>query len=949
MVIRYLTLAFTLSMLTWGNTEASESPNPVDNDGIEEIVVTGSRLPRRDYSAVSPIATIDRATLEESGQATLEETLKRMPQLSPGYERTSNGLGSDGAATIDLRALGAGRTLVLLNGRRVAPTGTGSAVDINNLPQALMERVEIITGGATTVYGADAVAGVVNFITREDFEGFGIDTSAYVTEAGDSNIYDINVTYGHDLANGRGNITLFGGYYDRESTLMGERDFTRQTYWDWWDGTVQVFGSSQIPEGIVHAPQRDFGDGQLVRYMFDPEGNPMPWNVLTDFYDFAPINYLQVPLRRKTVGGFVNLDLTANLTLYSEALWADSEVTQTLAPVPLREFVAMNVDNPALTPQMQQIAATEWFPLEPGIAGAVIGRRLLELGPRTMHNNSDYLRLVAGVRGAINEVWDFDAWLTYTDARETDFFLNDASFSRFQQGLLVDPVTGQCFDPSGGCVPVNPFGLGSLSPEAIAFIRYDPFQNDTTRTQKGLSAFIRGAPIRSWAGPIHMAFGVEYRSDEGQFHADPVLFNNDTLGYVPQASVVGKEEAHEFYTELSLPLLSERRMAQYAGLEMGARFSDYEHAGGIRTWKFGGEWQVNDALRFRVMRQRAVRAPNLDEAFTEQGRADGSFSGNAFHQDPCSAPNDPIGSNVVDACVATGLPVSEVGTWTATLGFPSIRIFGGNPEVSPETADTLTAGIVLDIDWLSGLRIAADYFDLRVRDTIGELDVRVACFDEANVDRLFCDNIRRDPLTLNVIEVFAPYINRGRFQVRGIDLQLGLGTDLPDALSLMGNAASLDVSLVWTHTLENSAQETAFGTVFDCAGLFGDPCLISRLTSTYPKHKANVAIRYIAGDFQGSLNYRWIDGMTNGVSKYGDKIGYPADIVLGVPDVDAKGYLDLGLAYRLNDHITARLNVMNVTETDPPLMADWSYGPNTESGEYDVFGRAYTLSLQMQF
>lgn len=240
-----------------------------DDETVEEIVVTGSRLTRRDFSSPSPIVTIDREALAASGQATLEETLNQMPQVAPDFGRTSNNPG-DGTARINLRGLGAGRTLVLLNGRRLAPSGIGGAVDVNNLPKALVERVEVTTGGATTVYGSDALAGVVNFITRNDFDGFGVDTSTYVTEAGDSNIFDINVTYGHNFANGRGNLTLYGGYYDREPTFASERAFTRVTIADTFEGSVVETGSSVIPAGNVFFPQVDLGNPSAAsRSYFD--------------------------------------------------------------------------------------------------------------------------------------------------------------------------------------------------------------------------------------------------------------------------------------------------------------------------------------------------------------------------------------------------------------------------------------------------------------------------------------------------------------------------------------------------------------------------------------------------------------------------------------------------------------------------------------------------------
>ena len=222
---------------------------------VEEIIVTGSRLRRRDFNAPSPITSIDSDQIQNSGQANLEAALNQMPQVTPGLTRSINNGSNGGSADINLRGLGSQRTLVMLNGRRMAASGIGSAVDINNLPQVLIDRVEIITGGATTVYGSDAVSGVVNFITRRDFDGFGLDAGVYMTEQGDANTYDLNLTYGHNFANGRGNITVFGAYLDREELRSSERELTAVTWSDpWWTpgaGELVQSGSSAVPEGLI--------------------------------------------------------------------------------------------------------------------------------------------------------------------------------------------------------------------------------------------------------------------------------------------------------------------------------------------------------------------------------------------------------------------------------------------------------------------------------------------------------------------------------------------------------------------------------------------------------------------------------------------------------------------------------------------------------------------------
>ena len=637
---------------------------------VEEVIVTGSRLRRRDFNAPSPITSVDQEQIRNSGQANLEAAMNQMPQITPSINRSTNN-GSNGTAEINLRGLGAGRTLVMLNGRRVAASGIGSAVDINNLPQVLIDRVEIITGGATTVYGSDAVSGVVNFVTRDDFAGFGIDASAYMSERGDSNTYDINLTYGHNFENGRGNLTVFAAYLDREELLADQRELTSVPWFDTWEGELVQAGSSRVPEGAVFFPDYDFGNGPS-RVTFDPDGNAREFIDPDDRYNYAPWNYIQTPLERQTAGFFFNYDLSDRTELYVEGAYTRNRHRAVLAPTPAGGFFEFNTDSPIMTPFTQQVFST-FVPAGPNRVEAFFARRLEELGPRIIENQKDNIRIVTGLRGDAWGDWEFDAWLTYTDSDEPEILLNDASRSRFQQGLLVDPNTGQCFDPSNGCVPLNVFGAGNLSSEAVDFIRVRPLTNQTTREQMLASAFVRGRLFDTWDGPVESAFGIEWRRDDGTYSADEQLFTGDTLAFNPDASVAGAEEVIEVYGEMLIPLADTRPFADFLALELGARLSDYKHAGTSNTWKVGIDWRLTGSFRIRSMFQRSVRAPNLLEAFQEEAANLSVFAEDPM-DDPCSAVSNPAAAGNVDKCIATGLPASEIGVFNAGAGIGRVGI-----------------------------------------------------------------------------------------------------------------------------------------------------------------------------------------------------------------------------------------------------------------------------------
>ena len=390
---------------------------------LEEVVVTGSRIKRRDFSSPSPITTITAEEFEFSGQPTLEEYLNQMPQLHSDYARTANNPG-DGTARLNLRGLGPGRTLVLLNGRRVAPSGMGSAIDVNNLPRSLIERVEIITGGASTVYGSDAIAGVINFITRQNFDGFGFDASYSVTAEGDSKIYDANFAYGHNLASDRGNITVYAGYYERKPLFASEREHTRVPIQDlgWWTGVGELVegGSSTVPAGFVPSPEVDLGSGP-VQMTWNPDGTPRAFDRANDLYNYAPLNYLQTPLTRLTAGIQANYGISDNFEAYTEMSFTRNEARRNLAPVPAAEYVLVNTDNPLLTPETRQVFEEQMI-VEPGFAGMLLRRRMEDLGPRITDFQRDYIRLVAGIRGDFGDGWNVDAWVIYTDIGETELF-----------------------------------------------------------------------------------------------------------------------------------------------------------------------------------------------------------------------------------------------------------------------------------------------------------------------------------------------------------------------------------------------------------------------------------------------------------------------------------------------------------------------------------------------
>ena len=915
---------------------------------IEEIIVTGTRIKRRDALAPSPISTLERDVLSLAPQPTLEESLNRMPQLTPDFGRTSNNPG-EGTSNLNLRGMGAERTLVLLNARRVAPSGVGSSVDINNIPQILIDRVEIITGGASTVYGSDALAGVVNFITRDDFEGVMLDTRYGVTERGDADYTDVNLAFGTDFAGDRGNVVVYGGYYDRKPLLASERSLTKVTLEEDGSGNLVEAGSFSVPEGVLFNQAAGFGFP-----IFNADGTPRAFVNPDDQFNPAPFNYLQTPLQRYSAGIMATVAINEDYEIYLESSYASNQSGRELAPVPLTENVVVNVDNPVLTPetaQMFQDNFTDPSSADPLLASFIVSRRLSELGSRIVDFERDYWRSVLGMRGTIGSGWEIDGWISYTTSDEVELQRNDGSASRLLQGLLVDPQTGQCFDPSGGCVPVDMFGAGRISAAAREFIGYSPLRNTTKRTQKLASVFLSGTPVDNWAGPVDVAAGLEWRSDTVDFRADDALFTGDTLGYLGDSPVSGTESVSEVYVEALVPLLEAKPAVDSLSLELGARYSDYDNAGGVWTSKLGSNWQVNESFRFRAMWQRSVRAPNNQELFQQQFSEISNFVGLLTYVDYCSASQDPVANGYADACTLQGLDPGQLGTFEAIPYYPVDYIRGGNARLEPEEADTLTVGFVYTPNTESNWTVAVDYYDMEITKSIGEIDAKDICFDPINTSNVFCDKIRRitapnDPAVGNVFEVEELFNNRGLISTRGIDMQLSISMGLPEAISLFDGGATLSSSLIWTHVLALRYQGNPVSTVESCIGYFSSPCTGVTSSSTGAEDRVSGNFVYRSGALGVSLLAQWMSGTRSYLFAEARQYGDP-DPVLAVPTIGSQFYVDLNLAYQINDNVEARFGVSNLLDKNAPTIPNQNN--NTDTQLYDPFGRSYSLSLLLGF
>lgn len=926
-------------------SEDSEDENEEENSQLEEITIIGTRIKQRDLFSASPIVTIDKSDLEISGTATLEESLNQMTQVDPGFGRTGNNPGN-GTAQINLRGLGPGRSLVLLNGRRFVGTGFDNAVDLNMIPQAMIEQVEIITGGSAIVYGSDAVAGAVNFITTKDLDGTHLDIYSYITEEGDANINSVSISQGLDFAGDKGSAIVFANYYKREPLMATGRESEAVPWGDNIEtGELEEGGSPSTPAGFVYSaynptvpPGQDF-----LFLTFNNDGSPRFFSFPDDLYNYAPDNFLQLPMDRKSAGLFAELEINDGLNLYTELNFTRNDVSKQLAPVPYQGWLAVNPDNPLLHPGTSALL-NQLFLVDPGLAILRFFRRMEEVGPRTVSYDTDYQRALFGIRGELGENWEFDAWLTYSDGTRDKTFDNYLSASRMQQAALVNPVTGECFDTSGGCVPANYFGEGNLSVEAADFIRVPSMTNRTTRESWLFSGYITGEVTELPAGTVKSALGFEWRQDESSFNSDPLLFSGDVIGQSASPSVSGTDSVSEIFTESTIPLFRELPFAREVNLELGVRYSNYKYSGSMWTYKAGLEWLLNNDFRIRSMRQRSARAPHLGDLFTEQSSNEGSFVGQYVTNDPCSAENDPVGNGISQQCIIQGLDPDQLGVFQASLFYPTTYIDGGNPNLKPEVGDSWTSGFVWTPEQWPEFSMTMDYYDIEVSDTVGYIPVSQVCFDPANTGLRYCDLIQRDE-TGNVSQVSNQPQNGGLVKTRGLDTAMAYQHELPGSWALFGEDAELGLKFIWTHIYSHLYQVSPFSTERECAGLFG--WLLYGCGSTNPKERLNMSLSYQSGPLTSRLSARWYSSTDSVLIKYPNLFNF--DAITAIPKLESVHYIDLSMGYKFTDRVRANLAVRNLLDRQPPFAPSASWSNNTDPLFYDLFGRSYALNLSIEF
>ncbi len=936
------------------------------DEELEEIVVTGSRLLRnRDLVAVSPVQTVGQEEIQFSGNVTLENTLNQFPQLNPDNTGTVNQSGGAGVLTADLRGLGAVRTLVLVDGRRFVPADVTGLVDLATVPDMLVERVEIITGGASAVYGSDAIAGAVNFILRDDFEGAEVRYQYNVTGEDDGATNKLDILLGVNTGDGRGNATVHASYTDRDTVFMADRAFSRQPLLADSTGRLNNFGSGNIPGTLIGVPSADFPliqgvdlsnadgscPGAIQGVRFGTSSQPFPFCRPTEQYNYAAPNFLQRPLERWQASASGHYDVAENVTAYAQVFYTKKENAFQQAPEAVQPtsfgqetgtLLIPNADTNPLFPQPLQ----DFFSANAGYFDADgdgiftvqrVGRRFEEFGPRNTTIISDSFNLTGGLRGDLvlaENQWRWDAFYQF---QRSDFNLNQQgrlSRSKITLGLDAIVVNGEpeCRIDLLGCVPVNIFGTDALTPEMAAFISTTTGREDTF-DRKVAGASIAGNLFEMPAGAVSSAFGVEFR-EESFFTVPDEAARSGDLGSVPPIINGGEFDITEFFGEARFPLLEGLPAVQSLALEAAVRYSDYSTIDGVTTWKAGIDWAVNDWARVRTSFNRAIRAPNLDELFGAPGQG---FVGGV---DPCVVDNNPT-PEIKALCVQQGVPANIVDNLQVGASQGWSAFSGGNPNLNEEESDTLTVGFVLTPPQVDGLSIALDYFDITVDEAISQVSSQAlvnSCFQQLDINSTACQSITRLS-TGNIDRVDAPLLNIAEREVSGLDLQVNWLVDLPESMALIWDSATLDLKWVSTWQFDDSTVALAGQQSVDCAGFYGGSCS-SDGTRITPDFRALASADWRTGPLSVGLTMSMIGDLELAADAFPNENG----------TLDPVFYWDLNAVYQLEDNFEFFAGIVNLADEQPPVLGFRAGGDsNTNIPLFDPLGRRFFGGITIRF
>lgn len=975
----------------------SETDSPAVDTQASDIVVTGSRIQNPNLISASPVTVVSAAEVKFQGTARTEDLINNLPQVFASQGSTDAN-GATGIATVNLRGLGDSRTLVLVNGRRLGPGDPTSPVpDLNFIPAALIQRVDVLTGGASSAYGSDAVAGVVNFIMNREFTGVQLDAQygiythnnnadqnirdalnarryGYPTGlSADGGITNIALTVGAKTEDGRGHVTAYATYLNAQEITSGDRDFSVCALQEGPANAFSCGGSSTAGPGrFLQTSLVGFAAGQPVYAPSGPSftvsGNQfIPYVGARDAFNYNPYNYFQRPNTRYSFGAFAHYEINEHFDPYLEVMFMDDRTVAQIAPSGAffgTDFF-VNCNNPLLSAQQ----ATALCGANAGtgtLQSVYIGRRNVEGGGRQDDLRHTAYRVVLGTRGKIAEGVTYDVFGLMNRALLAERYGNDFSRTRLNRALNVvrDPATGAAVcasarpDANGvvldpNCVPYNIFQTGGVTQAALDYLQTPGFKSGETTTWIASATFNVdfGETTRvPWANNSPaLAFGAEYHEESLSLRNDIQFLTGDLAGQgtpfgVPDAS--GRVRVKEAFAEINVPLIDERPFFYSLGLEAGYRISDYSTSGQVDSYKLGLQWAPVRDIRFRASYSRSVRAPNVLNLFSPP-------TVQLFNSviDPCAGPvvNGTVNGNTFAQCARSGVTAAQFGNIDESPAGQYNQRTAGNANLVPETGDSWTVGVLLQPQFLPRFVLSVDAFDIRVNNVIGTFGADFTlqqCVATGNP--LFCNRVQRSAGSGSLFVgngfVDNPTSNLGKLRERGIDINASYRTTRSDSLGSFGfNFVGTYIDKFETQPLPTAIDPRSY----DCVGLFGITC-----GSPNPRWRHAFRVTWtMPSGIELSGAWRYFAPVTNESNSSNALLGAPGSVTGLDARLPAVNFFDLAMRARINDNFTFRLGAQNLLDQTPPVRSSTysNNATNTYAQVYDSRGRYLYAGVTLEF
>jgi iron complex outermembrane receptor protein len=968
----------------WAADAGTPAATTADTSEVpEEIIVTGSRISRRDYNAESPIATLSSSAIAAAGQPSLDRVIGQMPQFEAaqgaaevGDVQGSVGFGG-GASFSDLRGIGRNRSLVLMDGRRLMPSTPDGAIDLNTIPMALIDSVEVITGGASATYGSDAVAGVANFKLKQHFSGVELNVQHGASTYGDGGTTQVSGIVGGKLADDRGNVMLAFEYAKRDEVMGSQRSFFTQP-------SVRFLG--RTPEGMIYnggfgtgatAPTIAAVNAVLAGYAgTTPYPGSGPYlgdiGVNTDGTIFTTVvpgslgcaqnykgvgsvrgaqlspsctqagvvlgNYfaVQVPLTKYNALGSVDYRLTDHVTAYGQFNFSHSGALDATSPGSTKTNNSIELYIPVSNPYVQANPAllslidSAYGGIAP--AGATVGysKLMFGWGNRVETYDYDVWQGLAGLKGDIPGTrLTYDLYASFGRSTYASQASGDISLSAINNVLANEGV--------GGC-SYNPLGMQPVSAACLAYAGRTENSTDLL-TAKDVELSIQGPLFSMPAGEAKFAFGADYRQSEFAYQPDSVFITGDTLSYGSSTPSSGSQNAKEAFGELLLPLLEQKALAKDLSLDLGYRFSKYDLFAGKSTWKADATWTAVDGVRFRGGYSVAFRAPSLADLYAGNGVGQQSLNGG----DPCdvlsSYRTGANGAQVQALCAAQS---AAAGTASYSYGGANVTVpvqTGGNKLLQPETAKSWSIGMVLTP--IQGLNISIDYYSMAISGAISSLSsgqILAGCYGGAvnpafSAASPYCQRISRDATTGQISLLTSGLFNYNEFKLAGVDTQLDYRFGL-DALGMSAKAGSLQVGSIISYLNKYTVTPSDGTAATNYQGAISDTFVTSDGENLYahPRWKTNSYLTYANSPFTATLRWRYIGSMAN--------LDDPTQ------PVPAVSYFDADFHYAFSDSLSVSAGVNNLANKSPPFIGTLEL--RTDAATYDVIGRTWFLAAKVK-